>query len=212
MAQTGTGVAAFGKEINDWLNSVGDDVLVFSKDEDAIQSLINKWVGIWQTSLETAKRPNSKGVGHIASGNLYSSLAGNKKLNTGWFFKSLGKTMTIELVLPDYWSATDKGRKPSSGNGSGALRKALEGAGGWIAQRKIVPSGGMKINGRQYTSIQANKMLSFAIAKKIHEKGFEGSNWFSKDLEKFKGELAKAVEEQFGKGTQLNLKIFDLKK
>ena len=204
MAQTGTGVAQFSKEIDNWLtNEVGDDLLQFR--DDSLTALLNKWIEYWQKSLETAKRPGSKGVGHIASGRLYQSLG------TGWVFNTLGKRVQIQLILPSYWSATDTGRKPTNSRGNGALKKALSfeqgRAGGWIAQRKLIPSGGMELFGRKLTAAQANKALSFLIARKIHKKGFEGSGWFSKDMNKFRSELEKAVEQQFGKGAKFNLQI-----
>lgn len=217
MAQSGTGTANFSKAISDWLtNDVGESTLNFDKNDSFVE-FINKWADIWRKSLETAKK--KKGTGHIASGELYQSLL------DGWQITTLGQRINIQLVLPEYYSATDTGRKPTTSGGSGALRKALAfdtgKAGGWIAQRKLVPSSGMEIKGkyklkdgtvktytRKLTAAQANKALSFAISKKIHENGFEGTRWFSKHLKKFETELAVEVEDLFGKGAKFNLEIF----
>lgn len=211
MAQKGTGTANFSEEISNYLtNQVGESVLNFQKN-DTLTDFINKWADIWRDSLTQNK--------HIASGELYQSLL------DGWEFTTLGKRVYIKLILPKYYGATDTGRNETSSSGNGALRKALAfdtgKAGGWIAQKKLVPSSGMEIKGkyklkngtiktytRKLTAAQANKSLSFAISRKIHEEGFEGTRWFSKHLSTFEKELSVSLEEQFGKGAKFNLEIF----
>lgn len=204
MAQKGTGVADFSKKINDFLtNDVGDDILNF-KDDDKFTNFLNKWIEKWRTSLETAK--HGKYTGHIASGNLYQRLGDEKS----WTFTTLGKRVQIQFVLPDYYKFTDDKRNPTSGGGNGALRRALgfqnEGS-GWIANKRLIPSSGMELFGRKLTAAQANKALSFLIARKIHRDGYKGSGWFSKDMNKFKEELTSVIEKLFGKGASFNLKI-----
>ncbi len=199
MAQTTTGVADFGKEINDWLtNDVGESILNF-QDDDKFTNFLNKWIEKWRTSLETAK--HGKYTGHIASGNLYQSLG------EGWVFNKLGKRVQVQLILPKYYGATDTGRNKTDKKGNGALRKALTGAGGWISQKKIVPSKGLSVNNKKLTSSEANEALGYLIAAKIHNNGFEGTKWFSKHLKQFDKELSKVVEEIFGKGAKFNLQI-----
>ncbi len=166
MAKSGTGTANFSEEISNYLtNQVGESVLNFQKN-DTLTDFINKWADIWRDSLTQNK--------HIASGELYQSLL------DGWEFTTLGKRVNIKLVLPEYYGATDTGRNETSSSGNGALRKALAfdtgKAGGWIAQKKLVPSSGMEIKGkyklkngtiktytRKLTAAQANKSLSFGL-------------------------------------------------
>ena len=200
MAQTATGTADFDKKISDFLtNEVGESILNFDKD-DKFSAFLNKWIEKWRTSLETAK--HGKYTGHIASGNLYQSIG------TGWEFTTLGKRVEIKLILPKYYGATDTGRKKTEANGTGALRKALTGAGGWISQKKIVPSKGLSVNNKKLSASEANEAIGYLIAAKIHNNGFEGTQWFSKHLKQFDEELSKVVEEQFGKGAKFNLEIF----
>ena len=202
MAQTTTGVAQFSKALDDWLtNDVGEGLINFER-TDSLTNFINEWADKWRESLMTAKKP--KGVGHFASGELYAELL------KGWVFTTLGQRVHIQLVLPDYYKYTDDKRNPTSGSGNGALRKALafgSKGGGWIAQKKLVPSSGMELFGRKLTAAQANKALSFLIARKIHKKGYEGTRWFSKHLKQFETELTDLVEQQFGKGAKFNLQI-----
>lgn len=216
MAQSGTGTANFSKAIDDWLtNDVGEGVMNFQK--STFTEFINKWANTWRQSLETAK--HGKYTGHIASGNLYQSLL------EGWELTILGKKVNIRLVLPDYYKYTDDKRNPTSGNGNGAVRKALSfqggKAGGWIAQKKLVPSVGMTFKGtyklkdgtvksytRKLNAAQSNRALSFMIARKIHKKGYDGSNWFSRYLKEFETDLNDFVTKEFGSGNNINLEIF----
>lgn len=204
------GTAKFNEEISKWLNDSFEDALLFSKNNDAITNVINEYIEIWRGQLEKNK--------HIgASRNLYQTLG------TGWKVNVLNKEMSIVLELPEYYEATDKGRKPTSGGGNGAVRKALvyqsSSLRGWIAAKNIVPSSGMefkykrkladgteKTYTRKLNSKQANRALSFMIAKKIHEKGFKGTNWFSSKLSDFQRDIIKAANDQFG-GGDINIQI-----
>jgi len=212
MAQGRTGTANFSKAIDDFLtNEVGEGVINFQK--STFTEFINKWADTWRQSLETAK--HGKYTGHIASGNLYQSLL------EGWELTILGKKVNIRLVLPDYYKYTDDKRNPTSGNGSGAVRKALTGQKGWISFKKIVPSVGMTFKGtyklkdgtvksytRKLNAAQSNRALSFMIARKIHKKGYDGSNWFSRYLKEFETDLNDFVIKEFGSGNNINLEIF----
>jgi hypothetical protein len=204
MAAQGTGVAEFNKKIEKFLtDEVGESILNFETN-DKFTVFLNGWIEKWRKSLETAK--HGKYTGHIASGKLYQSLG------SGWEFTILGKAMKVQLILPAYYGATDTGRSPTKNkSGDGALRNALSGPGGWISQRKIVPSKGLSINNEKLNAEESNKALAYLIAAKIHSKGFQGTKWFSKYLPQFDKELSEVVEEIFGKGVRFNLEIFGKK-
>lgn len=206
----GAGTAKFNQEISKWLNDSFEDALLFSRGNNAIVDVINKYIEVWRNQLEKNK--------HIGSSrNLYQTLG------TGWSVKVLNKEMSIVLELPDYYEATDKGRKPTSGGGNGAVRKALvyqsSSLRGWIAAKNLVPSSGMefkykrklasgeiKTYTRKLNAKQANRALSFMISKKIHEKGFKGTGWFSSKLKDFIRDITKGANDQFG-GGDINIQI-----
>jgi len=206
----GAGTAQFNEEISKWLDDSFEDSLLFTRGNNAIVDVINKYIKVWRDQLEKNK--------HIgASRNLYQTLG------TGWKINVLNKEMSIQLELPDYYRYTDDKRDPTSGGGTGAVRKALvyqsSSLRGWIAAKNIVPSSGMEFkykrklaNGtvktytRKLNAKQANRALSFMISKKIHEKGFKGTNWFSSKLDSFQKDIIKAANDQFG-GGEINIQI-----
>lgn len=216
MAET-RGTADFTPEIDNWLAGVGEDTLLFKKGDSPIEKVKNKYIEIFRNALENAKRP--KGKGHIGSTRkLYS------ELGEGWEFVQEGKSASLILRLPEYWYYTDKGRGASASGGSGAVRKALayqsSSLRGWIAAKGLVPSSGMefkykrkltdgtvKTYTRKLDAKQSNRALSFMIAKKIHQDGYQGSGWFSDTIGNFEKDMVKAVEEQFGKDVVFNIVI-----
>lgn len=204
------GTAKFNEEISKWLDESFENALLFTRGNNAITDVINKYIEVWRNQLEKNK--------HIgATRNVYQTLG------TGWSVKVLNKQMSIILELPEYYSATDTGRKPTSAGGNGAVRKALvyqsSSLRGWIAAKGLVPSSGMefkykrkltdgtvKTYTRKLDAKQANRALSFMISKKIHEKGFKGTGWFSSKLKDFEKDIVKAANDQFG-GGDINIQI-----
>lgn len=218
MAKGTGGTADFTQEIDDWLNEIGEDTLLFKQGDSPIEKVRDKYIVLFRKAIEEAKRP--KGKGHIGSSReLYSSLG------EGWEFVKKGKSVNLILVLPDYYYYTDKGRGATASGGSipGAVRTALSyqssSLKGWIAAKGLVPSGGMtfkytrklksgtKTYTRKLNAADSNKALSFMISKKIHEKGYKGSNWFSNLLPAFEADMTAAIEEQFGKDMGFNYEI-----
>lgn len=211
MAKGTGGTANFTPEIDNWLSEIGEDTLLFKQGDSPIDQVKNKYIELWRQQLEAKN--------HIgASRELYSSLG------EGWQVIREGKSIRVILELPEYYGATDKGRRPTEGNGDGAVRKALaygsDSLKGWIAAKKLVPSSGMEFKytrklksgtikqyTRKLTAAQSNIALSFMIAKKIHEKGFKGTNWFSDLLPSFEQEMGEAIEKQFGDDTEFNIEI-----
>lgn len=99
-----------------------------------------------------------------------------------------------------HWGAVDGGRKPSEGGtkGSGKLKSRIS---KWIKQKGIVPSGNT-----------THEQLTFLITRKIHEKGYRGTNIFTKNMEKFipKIEILEPLAQMIG--DKLEKDLNELKK
>lgn len=198
------GVAKFDKDINSWLNSIGEGVVKFNEKGTPTLDVINDFIKELRHNLEQDK--------HIGSGNLY------QQLGEGWDIKIMGKRAKIQLILPEYYEATDTGRKPSSKKGSGSVFKNLTGGRGWIAQKRIklpttytakwkLKDGTIKTKQRKYKNkTQANKALGFMISRKIHKFGFKGTGWFSRAAFDFIRDINIAIEKEFGAG-EINITI-----
>ena len=214
------GTAKFNEKINKFLTDVGEDTLLFSKDSTPVLKVVNEYIEKWRKELENAP---TKKRGHIGSGNLYSTLG------EGWKIEIQGKTGRIILELPKYYSATDTGRKPSEKKQDFAVYKAMiwqsSSLAGWIANKGIkVPTeytikrklkdGTEKTKTYKYISNEfgtakekGNKALGFLFSRKINQKGFKGTGWFSKHIKDFEKDMINAVQEQFGKDVIFNLNI-----
>lgn len=210
MAEGTGGTADFTPEIDNWLNEIGEDTLLFKQGDSPIDQVRNKYIELWRQQLEAKN--------HIgASRELYSTLG------KGWQIIKKGKSIQIILELPEYYGATDKGRNPTSGGGDGALRRNLgfqsSSLKGWIAAKGLVPSGGLefkytrqlksgtKTYTRKLNAADSNKALAFMIARKIHKQGYKGTNWFSDLLPSFEADMSEAIEKQFGDDTDFNIDI-----
>lgn len=126
----------------------------------------------------------------------------------------LGNQYVFKLYMIDYYKAVDKGRGASKkGSKPGKLRPALE---EWIAAKGIDSRGiilsiqrkakGLSTSGKEFnrkrktlSSIKATKQLAFLIARKIHKKGTEPTNFYSnvvsdQFLNAWKSKIAKAAK------------------
>ena len=93
----------------------------------------------------------------------------------------------LTITMNDYWKYVDQGRKPTRSSGNGAVRKNLL---LWISKRGIAPQLKQKVlnkkTGKYYnrtfkSSLEWRDSLSYAIASKIHKRGFvsRGKGFFS---------------------------------
>lgn len=192
-------------DLNKFLDTLGEDIVSFDMKGDGVQKAVNNFIKRLRANLEKHN--------HIASGNLYQALG------EGWQTKVNGKKVTIQLVLPEYYEATDTGRKATKSGGSGAVYNNLQGLRGWISQKGLVPSGGkdferkwklkdgtIKTKKFKLSAEKANKALAFMISRKIHRFGFKGTKWFSSQIEDFESELLAAISKEFA-GATLTVKI-----
>jgi hypothetical protein len=192
------------EEVLDFLDEIGEVESAFEKAED--KSNVHKVF----VSFGERLRKNLDKDKRNASGNLYQSVGGDS--NGTWDIKKRKGGVNIKMWLPDYYEYTDIGRKPTQKEGSGVVEKKLKGLTGWISQKKIVKSSGMKFLQKwelkdgtiktkyvKKTAAQANKILAFLFSRKIHKKGFKGSKWFTREVPYFEKNIYKAVEKDYGK-------------
>lgn len=188
--------------LSNLINNLGVESSQVTISQDAVDVVLQKYIKLWQSNL--AKK------NHIATGNLYQSLA-SADGQYGFKIETIQGITRIYLTLPDYYEYTDVGRQPTQKGGSGLVRQKLQGLKGWISQKGLVGGGGMTIKQKrklkdgtikEYTrklnAVQANKALAFMISRKIHQKGFKGTNWFSSEIDNFKRDVVNAIRVDTG--------------
>jgi hypothetical protein len=87
----------------------------------------------------------------------------------------------VTIHMNNYWRWINDKRGRTTNNGTGQVRKGLEGVSGWVAKRGIAVRLVQKVlnkqTGKYYTrkfksSAEWNKSMAYAISRKIHSKGF----------------------------------------
>ncbi len=180
--------------------------------QDIVDKVVDKYIRIWQNNLFKNN--------HMASDNLWQSI-GDKEGQYGFRVESKTGITRLYLSLPDYYEYTDTGRQPTKNKGTGVVRQKLQGLQGWISQKGLklnlqvkgkykLKDGTIKEYTRKLTKEQANKQAAFFIARKIHTKGFKGTNWFSSEIDNFKREVVNAI--RIDTGVMVELIIEKIKK
>jgi len=200
------------KLIDNLIGNLGVEKSDVQISTDVIDVLLQKYIKKWHSNLN---KRNQR-----ASDNLYQSL-GSKSGEYGFKVEQGNGSLNLILYLADYYYWTDKGRKPTSKGGNGKVRKALMGRTGWIAYKGLVGSNGMTVKQkrklksgqvktytRKLSAIEANKMIAFLISRKIHKKGFKGSNWFSSELKNFEKEITTEMAKLTGQIVNLTIERF----
>lgn len=204
---------AIDKNIIDGLiNDFGINQSEVEFSTDIIDVILQKYISKWQSNLVKDN--------HNASDNLFQSL-GSKKGEYGFKVEQSNGSLKIVLYLPDYYEYTDIGRRPTQKNGSGVVRQKLQGLNGWISQKGLVKGGGKTIevkrklkNGsiktytRKLTAAEWNKQLAFFISRKIHKKGFKGTQWFSREIPSFETEIINEITKLTGKIVELTVEKY----
>lgn len=143
--------------------------------------------------LEAEYKRNLKQNNRIASGKLY---------NTAKCEVVKGEYVVV-FHLQDYWKYVEGGRPKTMGGGDGSLRRAIL---DWIEVKRILPTP-MK-NGKLPTPQQ----LAYIISKKIHEKGYKGTQDLSKATDtiwdKYRELIYDAIDKDFDSAI---INIFKLK-
>lgn len=129
--------------------------------------------------------------GKVASGNLRQSI--------GFKVVRRGDELAFQITADEYYQQVDKGRNPSKKKGDRPLHNIIY---EWII-RKGLPVGELtragaakKFGGRKrLRSIieQRRRGMAFAIARKIHKRGYKGSNFWSEVVNE---ELLAQVEKE----------------
>jgi hypothetical protein len=192
--------------IDSLVNGFGVERSQVELSTDLIDVVLQKYIKKWQDNLTKNN--------HRATDNLWQSL-GSDKGAYGFKVEKTGQGITrIVLMLPDYYEYTDTGRdKTEKGSKPGKLRPKIQ---EWIKFKGLVGRSGKTITGtyklkdgtiktytRKLTAAQWNKQLSFLIARKIHKKGFNGTNWFSSEITGFTAEIKTAIFELTGQVAQV---------
>lgn len=199
---------AVNKQLIDSLvDNLGIEKAAVQISQDAVDVILQKYIKKWQDNLAQKN--------HIATGNLFQSLASDKG-EYGFRIEQKEGVTRLYLSLPDYYEYTDVGRGKSKKKEDYVVYNKLQGLQGWISQK------GLKLNTlvkqkrklkdgtiKEYTytisKAQANKNAAFAIARKIHIKGFKGTKWFSSEIDNFKSEISKAIFDTTGQIVYLTI-------
>jgi hypothetical protein len=133
----------------------------------------------------------------------------------------LGDTISVQLVMNDYWKYVDKGVKgrkstyaessaspfqyPASPKSSGGkFQNSLQ---LWIAQKPIQVRTSPEQSGRQVRNINAS--IAYAMRSSIIDKGIRATNFFSSVInEQSLQTLTDQLEMQLGKKVEIGLSTF----
>lgn len=199
---------AVNKQLIDSLvDNLGIEKAAVQISQDAVDVILQKYIKKWQDNLANKN--------HIATGNLFQSLASDKG-EYGFRIEQKEGVTRLYLSLPDYYEYTDVGRGKTEKTGTGIVKQKLEGLKGWIAQKGLklntlvkqkrkLKDGTIKEYTYKISKAQANKNAAFFIARKIHIKGFKGTKWFSSEIDNFKSEISKAIFDTTGQIVYLTI-------
>lgn len=193
--------------IDNLINNLGVEKSAVQISQDAVDVILQKYIKKWQDNLAQKN--------HIASGNLFQSLASDKG-QYGFRIETKEGVTRLYLSLPDYYEYTDTGRQPTKNKGTGIVKQKLQGLQGWISQKGLklntlvtqkrkLKDGTIKEYTYKISKAQANKNAAFAIARKIHTKGFKGTKWFSSEIDNFKSDISKAIFDTTGQIVYLTI-------
>ena len=133
----------------------------------------------------------------------------------------LGDTISVQLVMNDYWKYVDKGVKgrkstyaessaspfqypASPKSSSGKFQNSLQ---LWIAQKPIQVRTSPEQSGRQVRNINAS--IAYAMRSSIIDKGIRATNFFSSVInEQSLQTLTDQLEKQLGKKVEIGLSTF----
>ena len=119
-----------------------------------------------------------------------------------------GTEVIARIQAAEHYQWVDGGRGPTRGGGDGSLVKSLQ---AWIASKGIQVRKSAAESGQ--TVAERNKGIAYAIAKKIHAKGFygnnsEGTGFFSRVInDKAFEDLAEYLGESTGEKIRLSFEL-----
>jgi len=147
-------------------------------------------------SNELKKSLMSKRGRGYASGGLFQSLDALPIIRQG-------PNVIARIQAEEQWQWIDGGRGPTRNSGNGGLVDALR---VWIATKGIQVR--QSAEESTQTVAERNKSLAYAIARKIHKRGFKGTGFF-KDVinQQAYDELAEYLGNAVGKKIQLSFEL-----
>ncbi len=166
---------------------------------DLLSDLVHGWTEYTterlKDSLLKSKRPGNNTSGR-ASMSLYQSLDAART-------RKMGNEVRGAINANDYYQWVDGGRGRTRGGGDGSLYRALVGEGGWISEKGVDLS---QVPGK--TRADKNRSLAFAIARKIHAKGYGGNQFFfivinQQTFDEFSEYLGQAMGQQIATSFQI---------
>ena len=168
-----------------------------------LAELLQKWAAITRerltASLEnTPARGRNRNPGY-ASGSLWQSLGNPQGTTT----EERANEVILRMTANESYQWVDEGRRPTTNSGDGALRRNLEGLTGWISSKGIQVG---DVPGK--TREEVNRSLAYAIAKKIHAKGYPGTGFFRAVINDATfEELGEYLGESLGEQIALNVNL-----
>jgi len=142
--------------------------------------------------------------------NRVASKQGSLAQSIDFNVKIFGDTWTFQLTMDEHWKWVNKGRGKTRGGGSGIVRQKLGGGGGWVSAAGLKPKGGSKPWQKQMAKLYTkdrkrwNRQMAYLIAKKIHERGYEGNRFFTDTVTR---EVKKALVEKLKKATARGITV-----
>lgn len=85
----------------------------------------------------------------------------------------------FQLIMPEYAEQRDKGRKPTSGGGNGAVRENLK---RWVERKGFYAKTEMYQRSNAAASVKKERTinsLAYLISRKIHREGYKGNHFYS---------------------------------
>lgn len=138
------------------------------------------------TQASLKKKQRAKAMRYGSSFNENSNLSNSVR----WVVKESDSSVTLELIMADYWEYVDAGRLPTKQGGTGKVKSNIE---AWIKRKGLNPNKILEKYGtKKQTYQKAASQLAYLIARKIHRKGFEGNQFFSDVINDGRIELLKA--------------------
>ena len=121
--------------------------------------------------------------------------------DTGKLFKSLdsdlqvaANSISLKFKMEEYGLAIDQGRGKSGSGGSGALFPKIL---AWVKRKGLRPRDSKGKFKAWKNKENQQRGIAFAVTRKIHRFGYEGTNFFTDAFEQNFKKLPKKIEKTF---------------
>jgi hypothetical protein len=177
--------------------------------QDSITDILIKFI----TAVKSQVQENLNATSKTGQQSLYNSVQVN--------VEETGNTVSVQLVMNDYWKYVDKGVKgrkstyPESADSPFAYPQKPKSSGGkfqnslelWIAQKPIQIRTSTTQSGAAVRNI--NSSIAYAIRNKIIDRGIRATNFFSSVInDQSIAALREETEKRIGKKLEIALTTF----